>query len=304
MISSWSRRAVLALACVGGGALLAACGSGSVVSDLAPKRFITVGDSFSDVGQVGGVRYTVNDGSKNWVQELAGHYDQTVTAASAGGWGYAQGHARVNAVDAIGGAPSVKQQIDTVLARTTLHPTEDVVVINGGMHDIVAAVNATGISADTTKAVEEAGKALAEQVHRVVNAGGKHVLVVGVYSLGVTPWARNLNQSDAITTLALKFNEALNIGIVSLGANVLSADPALLHNLMYNKPGNYRLDNGRDPVCTTPDASTCTPSTIVAGANYDRWLYSDALHFTPQVLREFGDDRYTESVYYKVKNRW
>ena len=45
MIASWSRRSALALACAGA-ALLAACGSGSVVSDLTPTRFISVGDGW------------------------------------------------------------------------------------------------------------------------------------------------------------------------------------------------------------------------------------------------------------------
>ena len=108
-------------------ALLAACGSGSVVSDLTPKRFITVGDGFMDVGQAG-YRYTVNDGSNIWVQDLAAHYQQTITSANSGGWGYAQGGARVAAADA-GGAPSVTAQIDAVLARTTFNANDDVVVV-------------------------------------------------------------------------------------------------------------------------------------------------------------------------------
>ena len=51
MKASWTRRATLALATAGAATLLAACGDGSVISDLKPTRFITVGDSFADVGQ-------------------------------------------------------------------------------------------------------------------------------------------------------------------------------------------------------------------------------------------------------------
>ena len=61
MFSPWIRRAAGVLL-VAATALLAACGSGSVVSDLVPQRFITVGDGFADVGQ-NGYRYTINDGS-------------------------------------------------------------------------------------------------------------------------------------------------------------------------------------------------------------------------------------------------
>ena len=89
MKASWFRRATQAVACAGALTLLAACGSGSVVSDLEPKRFLTVGDSFMDVGQAGGTRYTVNDGTNNWVQELASHYSQPVTAVASTGTGTA-----------------------------------------------------------------------------------------------------------------------------------------------------------------------------------------------------------------------
>ena len=105
MKASWTRRATLALA-ASAVALLAACGDGSVVSDLKPTRFITVGDSFADVGQ-GGTKFTVNDGSLNWVQGLASHYDQTVAPASSSGWGYAQGYARVESADTSSG-PNIR----------------------------------------------------------------------------------------------------------------------------------------------------------------------------------------------------
>ena len=133
MTASWSRRAVLALACAGATALLAACGSGSVVSDLTPKRFISVGDGFADVGQ-NGHRFTVNDGSLNWLQQFAAHYKLTLEPATADGFGYAQGHARIDNPDTRSGtnAPSVQQQIDTLLARTSLI-NGDVVFVGGGI---------------------------------------------------------------------------------------------------------------------------------------------------------------------------
>lgn len=301
MNASWFRRTAQAVACAGALTLLAACGDGSVVSDLEPKRFLTVGDSFMDVGQAG-TRYTVNDGTNNWVQELASHYSQTVTAASAGGFGYAQGHARVADADPAG-APSVTAQIDTLLASTTLNATDDVVIINGGMHDLIAAVNATGISDATTQAVRDAGKALAGQVRRVVNAGGKHVAVVGMPLMGNSPWARNLGWHDEINKLSTEFDAALKVGIVDLGANVLYLDAAFFFDLMYDKPQNYQFDNGKDPVCTTPDASTCTPATVVS-PDYNRWLFADGVHFTPKALQHFGSDRYAENAYQRFKNRW
>ena len=303
MKASWTRRATLALATVSAAALLAACGDGSVVSDLKPTRFITVGDSFADVGQTGS-KFTVNDGTNNWVQDFAAHYDQTVAPASAGGWGYAQGYARVETPDTSSGtnSPSVKQQIDALLARTPMQDG-DVMMLNGGMHDIVAAVEATGISDATTQTVKDAGKALAAQVRRVVGAGGQHVVVTGVQLLGDTPWARARNQRDEINALSVAFNDALLSSIVDLGQNVLYFDAAFFFSLMYGKPQNFELVNGKDAVCTTPDASTCTAATV-ASADYNRWLFADGLHFSPGAQRKFSSNDYAESAYRRFKERW
>lgn len=303
MFSPWIRRAAGGLL-VAATALLASCGSGSVVSDLKPQRFISVGDGFADVGQ-NGHRYTVNDGTYNWLQQLASYYNLTVAPASAGGFGYAQGNARVALADTTSGtnAPSVTAQIDALLARTTLGPN-DVVFVNGGMSDIVDAVAATGISAATDTAIDTAARALADQVRRVVAAGATHVVVSGVYNLGITPWARNRNIANDATRMSVAFNDRLLTQIVDMGATVLYFDPALFFNLIYNKPSAYPVDNASDPVCTTPDASTCTPTTLVAGADYTRWLFADSLYFTPAMLRLFTNEGYLENAYTRFKNRW
>ena len=303
MSSPWIRRAAGGLL-VAATALSAACGSGSVVSDLKPQRFIAVGDGFADVGQ-NGHRYTINDGSLNWVQQLASYYNLTVAPASAGGLGFAQGGAHVATPDTTTGAnaPSVKSQIDTLLAGNTLGKN-DVVLINGGMSDIVAAVAATGISAATDTAIDTAARALADQVRRVVAAGATHVVVSGVYDLGTSPWARNLNIAKDATRMSVAFYDRLLVQIVDMAQTVLYFDPALFFNLIYNKPTAYPIDNATAPVCTTPDASTCTLATIQPGADPTRWLFADSLYFTPTAQRLWVSDTYLENAYTRFKNRW
>lgn len=304
MKNLWFRRAALALACVGA-ALTSACGDGSVVSDLNPERFISVGDGFTDVGQLG-YRYTINDGSLTWNQYFASHYDQTITAASAGGWGYSQGGARVNSTDTTSGtsAPSVKEQIDTMLARIGTFTNNDVMMINGGMEDIVAAVNDTGISDATTATVKAAGTALGAQVRRLVEAGATHVVVTGVYKLGYTPWARGLDQKDGVNELSVAFNDALLLSIVDLGDNVLYFDAAQFFTLTYNEYDNYGLENRDDPVCTTTDVTTCTTSTLIDGADQNDYLFADKLYMTPELLRKFASTSYSANIYTVFKNRW
>lgn len=304
MTRNWTRRAAAGLL-AGACALLAACGSGSVVSDLDPQRFLVVGDGFADVGQ-NGHRYTVNDGSLNWVQQLASYYNLSIAPASAGGWGYAQGNARVDSADTTSGthAPSVREQVDTLLARTTLDAHGDVVFINGGMSDIVAAVQATGLSDATNQAVTAAAQALAAQVHRLVQAGGRHVVVTGVYLLGQTPWARGQGIEDGVNQLSILFNTQLLLGIRTLTDNTVQYfDAAAFYDRINVRPQDYPFDNRTTPACTTPDASTCTPATVVA-PNYDRYQFADALYFTPAAQRLFVDRDYPENVYTVFRNRW
>ncbi len=303
MTSIWLRRLGLGVLCASQ-LLLAACGSGSVASAIKPKRFLSVGDGFSDVGQ-GGYRYTIHDGSNNWLQELASRYSLTVAPASAGGFGYAQGNARVVEADTQSGlnVPSVKAQIDTLLARTTPQ-ADDLVFINGGMSDIVAAVSATGISPATTATVTAAGKALADQVRRLVQAGGTHVVVTGVYNLGLSPWAASTGKAADITTLSLLFNDTLLMNIADLGAQVLYFDAAQFYNLVVNRKSTYPISNFTTKACTTPDATTCTPSTIAAGVDPNLALFADSLYLTPAAQRIFVGEQYLENAYTRLKLRW
>lgn len=298
MNATWLARAARLLTAAAAAALLTSCGGESVISDLKPERFLVMGDNMMDVGQNGYV-YTINDGSPTWVQTFAGHYGLTVEPSNAGGWGFAQGGARISAA---GEAPSVTAQVDAALARTTLGKN-DVVLIGGGQSDIVAAVQAHGISREATAAVRQAGDELAQQVRRIVQAGATHVAVVGAPLMGDTPWARAQNQENAINELSVAFNNALLLGIHDMGETVLYLDAALFFDLLYDDADNHGFSNYRDPICTTPDVTTCTPATL-RDEHYDRWLFADGLHFTPYALRLFGTDDYSESGFSRFDDRW
>ena len=133
MAANWMRRTAL-VAAVASAALLAACGSSTTESAIAPERFIAFGDANSDVGQKG-TRYTVNDGSvNNWTLQVAANYGKPLAAASAGGKSYAVGNARVKEKpDATGNAatPTITEQIDAFLASGTFG-AKDVVFVSGG----------------------------------------------------------------------------------------------------------------------------------------------------------------------------
>ncbi len=308
-----SRRGFLMLAGAGAAVALAGCGSGSVVSAIKPKRFYVVGDGFSDVGQTGAVA-TVNDGSLIWIQQLAARYDLTVAPAASGGTGYAQVYARIDSPDTTSGtnAPSVKAQIDKLLADVPAFEDDDLVFINGGLHDFVDAVAAYGVSDAAFAAIKAAGEALGAQTRRLVQAGAKHVVVTGIYNPGITPWGRATGHAPAegfdedapLSRLSNTFNNSgLKVSIADLGENVLYFDAEIFFNFFAGKPENYGIDNAVAPVCTTPTALTCNTGTVKT-PDYNRYLFADDLHITPENQRRFVSDNYAENVYRKLRDRW
>jgi phospholipase/lecithinase/hemolysin len=278
---------------------------------------VVFGDGFSDLGQTG-KRYTVNDGGTDiWTQELAASFGLPLTPVATGGTSYATGNARISTQpDAAGNSatPTVADQISTFLAGNT--PTaNDLVVVNGGISDIIAEtaqLNAGGQTNEQMLAdVKQAGRDLAAQVRRLVNAGATHVVVVGAYDLGRSPWATATGQAALLSEASTKFNTELLVSLVDLGANVLYVDAALLYNLMISNPQLYSLTNAADPVCNSVDpgpgigigagqinSALCTPSTLV-NTSYALYVFADRVYPAPAAHIKFGD-----YAYGRVRARW
>ena len=316
MSCHWMRRGLLALASASA-LLVAACGSGSIESQLQPTRVVVFGDGFSDVGQTG-TRYTVNDNGTNiWVQQLAESFGVTLTNVAAGGTSYATGNARINVKpDAAGNSatPTVAEQVSTFLTGNAPTAT-DLVVVNGGISDIIAETAQLNAGGQTTEQmledVKQAGRELAAQVRRLVQAGATHVVVVGTYDLGRTPWATATGQTALLSEASTKFNTELLVSIVDLGASVLYVDAALLYNLMTSNPEFYTLTNVVDPVCNSVDpgpgigigagqvnSALCTTSTLV-NTSYALYLFADRVYPAPAGHIKFGDYAYN-----RVRSRW
>jgi len=310
------RRALLTAACA---SLLAACGGSSEVeSELVPTRFVSFGDAFADVGQRGS-NYTINDRTtNNWTQELAGRYARPMAVTASGGWSYATGSARVTVKpDAAGNAatPTITEQVSSFLASQTIG-ANDVVIVSGGISDIVAEVAALNAGRQTqaqaTANIRQAARDLGAQVRRVVQAGGKHVVVVGSYNLGRSPWAITTAQVPLLTELSGRFNDELLVSIVDLGSNVLYVDAALYFNLVTSAPAAYGLRDATSIACTSADpgqgigtgtgqvnSALCTPSTLLPGIDPAAYLFADRLYFTPVGNRLFGDYAFD-----RMKERW
>jgi outer membrane lipase/esterase len=271
---------------------LSACGSGDVVNAIKPERFIAFGDGVSDLGQTTG-RYTVNDGTVNtWADKLAGRYGLTITAQTANGWGYAQGHA-VDAAPAV----TVSTQIDRFLAAQKLG-ANDVVLMNLPMTEVLspaAAVKAGTLSeVSALNQADAAGRKYANEVKRLIAAGAQYVVVAGVYDLGKSPWATVVKQESLLSSLSLKMNDAFKTESVNLGQNLLYVDYAFVMNRSVLTGPSFGFSNAKDMVCTTPSALTCTPSTLVSGASAARYVFADLIHTTPALNQQFGDYAYDQ----------
>ncbi|TWO69676.1 GDSL family lipase [Caenimonas sedimenti] len=321
MAPQWLRRASRWLAACAAAGLLASCGSGSIESQLSPSRLVAFGDAFADQGQ-NGARYTINDGTvNNWTTFVATAFGRSLSASSTGGLSYATGNARVlQKPDAAGNAatPTVKDQIDTFLAANSLGTT-DLVIVNAGTSDVIvqaaSAVAGTQTRDQMLTAVGQAGRDLGAQVRRLVQAGANHVVVVGPYNLGRSPWGVKVTQATSLLEAASsRFNEQLLVSVVDLGANVLYVDAALYFNLVTSSPASYDIEKDEDPACNSVDpgpgigtgtnqvnSNLCNTNTLSLAANVtrDEYLFADRIYPTPRGHRLFG-----EYAFNRIRERW
>lgn len=314
----WMRRALLALASTAALAL-AGCGSGTIESQLHPSRIVAFGSGLSDLGE-GGSRYTVNDATINvWSQQVALDFGIALTTRAAGGLSYATGNARIAArPDAAGNTatPTVADQISAFLGTLGPVGASDLLIVEGGTADIIAEMAKVSAGTQTPDqmiaTLQQAGRDLAAQARRLVDAGAQHVVVVGAYDLGRTPWATATAKNDLLSRASGRFNDALLVSMVDLGAHVLYVDAALFYNLMISSPGSYGLVNSAGAVCTSVDpgpgigigpgqvnSAKCTTATLVAGADYNQIVFADLVYPTPAAQRQFG-----EYAYARIRARW
>lgn len=317
MATPWLRRGWLLAACAAS-LLLAACGSGSIDSQLKPTRIVAFGDGFADAGQTG-AKYTVNDSSvNNWPQFVATSFLLPLTPSASGGLNYAWGNARVAAKpDAAGGTATltVQEQVDAFLASNAF-TSGDLVLVGAGVSDVVAEAQAAITGAQTRTQMlanlGQAGRDLGAQVRRLVKAGATHVLVTGTYNLGRSPWAVDTKQEALLLEASTIFNDQFLVSVVDLGANVLYVDAALQLNLVTASPATYSLTNSVAAVCTSMDAGAgigtgagqvnarlCTPNTVLSGADYNYYLFADRVYLTPTGHRLLGDYAYA-----RLRQRW
>jgi outer membrane lipase/esterase len=316
---------------------LSACGNGTIYQSFTPSRIVVFGDGLSDTG-FAGYRYTMNGASSpsNWVENLA--LSESLSASSVApaapvgsAWNYARGNARVS--NPIGAASvatlSLSQQMDLFASQQASFQFSDLVVIQGGMSDLVAEIQAVASGqqsqATALSRLAQAGNDLANLVRRAVTMGAQHVVLINAYDLSKTPYASMSGQSSWMgggSNGAVRvFNDAIkqnlgNLASTYLGDQVYLIDLEAYVNQVVANPGAYSLSNVTDMLCTSADTTTlypgpigvghgqissslCNTTTIVSGANPSAYLFADPLHFTPAFQATWGS--YALS---SVNQRW
>jgi outer membrane lipase/esterase len=286
-------------AAIGSALLLGACGDSSTFQPFQAARAVSFGDSLSDLGSAG-ARWTVNGVANSiWVETVVANYGLgSISAASGGGLGYAQGNACVSTGGGAAGQPCsgqpVSAQIDSFLAGKAF-AASDLVLIQGGASDVQAAfakLSAGGTQADFNTAVDNAAIALANQVKRLVNSGAKQVAVTNLYDLGKTPFAAA--RAATLTAATRRFNDKLKVEIVNLGNQVFLVDFEFFFNQLTGTATRsaYGIADVITPVCTTPTAFTCNTNTVIANVNITNYTFADTINLSPNAQAQMGSWAY------------
>ncbi len=296
------RHAALALL-IGTAALLASCGGGTQVEPFAPTRVLAFGDENSVITAQGS-KYTVNglktdaNGVKSlncdingiWVQRLASSFGLVFPECNPNSLPdlrsriYAQAGTKV---------ADLAAQVDQHLATDTFS-SKDLVTLLTGQNDVLEQyAQYPGMQkAQLLSNVYEAGLALARQVSRIADAGGK-VLVSTVPDLAYSPFAiaENTDTGDnqrgaLLGELVAKFNEGLRVGIArESGEQVAIMLTDELVQAMAKFPVSYGgMTNVIAPVCDKALAATvdlCTTDTLVTGGDALKYLWADDKHLSP-----------------------
>ena len=299
-----------------GVALLASCGGGDRVEAFKPTRLLVFGDEMSVIDDAGstanGRKYNINalktdnvtlDCASNpiWVQYLTASFGLVLPQCNPDA--VADPKSRIYA-QAGGKVADVAAQVDTHLLADTFVGT-DLVTVLAGSNDILAQYalyDGTNEGA-LTAVVQTAGSALAAQVNRIADVGGK-VLISTVPDLSLTPFAiaentANAGRAAVLFRLVGAFNERVRAGIQNNGRKIglLLSDEQV--QTLAKFPGSFGLANVTAAVCnpvTAPTLPQCTTLTLVTDGNAATWLWADATHLSTAGHRQLGQAAVTRAT--------
>jgi phospholipase/lecithinase/hemolysin len=311
----------LLTACGGSGSGSSSGGSSASMS-TAPGginlQVVSFGDSLSDVGTyqpiagaVGGGRFTTNPGQV-WTQDVAQYYGDTLSAAftidithklsAQSGLGYAEGGATVATPaslysfleDVIGNIEMpVNQQVASYLSAHGSFNGNQLVLVWAGANDVLRA----GALPAAAPTVQTAATTLAQLVAQIVQNGAKHVVVVNLPNIGLSPDGIASSDGGAnLTQLSQMFNDSLNTALQADGVQgkVIEVDAfTWLNGIIANFKANGFAVSNTGVACDpskTPDATSllCSPATYTTAGADQTYMFADQLHPTTHLHTLFA----------------
>lgn len=283
-------------------AALAGCGGGSAIEPFAPNRIAVFGDE-SSVITSDGRKYTVNGLGTNgaidcnanplWVQTLASTFGLVLAECNTGNVAAPTGkiYATVGAKVA-----DVKSQVDGFLATQNVD-AKTLITVLAGVNDILELYGQyPQQSEDSLKAqAVERGAQLAQQVNRLVNAGGR-VILPTIPDMGLSPFAlsentakSDPNRAKLLSALSLAFNNSLTLKVTLDGRQlgVVLADEMVQSIVKF--PTYYGYGNVSSAACqSTVVLPNCTTSTLVTDASVTSWLWATPTQLSPAGQARLG----------------
>ena len=309
----WASRAMTAAAL----GLLAACGSSSKYDEFIPTRIVSVGDQVSYLGDASlspafSDRFTVNNLASettinNWVLQLAASYGLSTDLSPTNPSRSIE--ARADAVS--NRVTDLSTQLATVTPRSG-----DMLVVNGGMADILAMADAVANGTlSTTQALADIATAGSNLQDFVLGQVGnyKHILVINAYDLKNSPYAVNKTfaAGSGLTTTTFQqllhdmtraFNTALisNAGTFSSGQGVrlFDAETLFLNANLYNfgisaaGMSSGTCNSFASSLVNTTRTACTTTAAAALHSDYDTYLFADDKFPSPVAHRFLGAQAY------------
>jgi len=277
-------------------ALLAAGAAGAIPY---PKIY-AFGDSLSDAGNI--YAYTKGfepvsppysagrfSNGQIWVQDLSASVGLGVLKASLlGGTDYAAGGATTGTSSVhTANASDLPSQLASFQSNVPKPNTGSLFTLWIGSNDLLAILSSKLSASATTTAVNQILANEKTFLGGLVKLGAKHILVLTVPDLGLTPdiTAGGSSASKAATALAKRFNAALTTQLKKAATtyklDLKIVDTVPLIDAAVAKPATYGFTNVKSPCWTGSFTSASSGKVCASGvAAQDKYLFWDQLHPT------------------------
>jgi phospholipase/lecithinase/hemolysin len=283
------------------------------------KEAVFFGDSLTDAGTFGGLRFTAASG-KTWAQLVAEHYGQSAesnehvtsyadafkgihASPGPGGLNYAEGGARAaHAYSQISDDPegtpiSAEVQLKHFLAQHGSFRPDQIAMVYIGTNDVGydydpnndPALTATlrrgkppekaTLLAEQIR-VQAAADAVVQVVRDILRSGGQRLVVFELPDLGRAPWFRTVASRDFASTLTHAFNQRLSEGLPS-DPRILVLKMQSFMQPLFDHPQRYGLKHtAHEDACRKADQDFCDADSLVSPDAGQTYLFAASEHLT------------------------